>query len=163
MQISGFCNSAALRPISRFVACIGKEEGNSLVEFAVTMPVLILLVLGAAELGSITYASVEVANAARAGVSYGCQTSTTAADTTGIQNTAAADAPDVTLGTTTVTTSCICSDGSASTCKTTDCSTSNIETILTVQTQASVTPLIHIPAVPTSFTVHGQAVQKVLQ
>ena len=163
MQISRFGNSADLRSIFGFRLLMGRQEGNALVEFALTMPVLIVLVLGAAELGSITYASVEVANAARAGVSYGCQTSTTAADTTGIQNTAAADAPDVTLGTTTVTTSCICSDGSASTCKTTDCSTSNIETILTVQTQASVTPLIHIPAVPTSFTVHGQAVQKVLQ
>lgn len=89
------------------------EEGSSLVELALTMPILIVLVLGAAELGWVTYAAVEVANAARAGVSYGCQTSATAGDITGIQNTAAADAPDIALGTTTVTPSCICSNGNA--------------------------------------------------
>jgi hypothetical protein len=45
----------------------------------------------------------------------------------------------------------------------TDCKSSNIETILTVQTQASFTPAIRLPGLPTSFTLHGHAVQKVLQ
>jgi hypothetical protein len=62
-----------------------------------------------------------------------------------------------------VSVSCICSNGSASTCLATDCSTSSIETILTVQTQATVSPPIHLPGLPTAFTLHGRAVQKVLQ
>ena len=132
-------------------------------ELALTMPLMILLLCGAAELGMVTYASIEVSNAARAGVAYGAQNPNSAGDTTGIQTAAAADAPDLTLGTTTVTTSCICSNGSALTCQPTDCSGSNIETILTVQTQASFDPHVHLPALPTTYTLHGQAVQKVLQ
>jgi Flp pilus assembly protein TadG len=146
------------------------EEGGALVELALTMPVLVLLLVGAAELGWVTYASDEVANAARAGVSYGCQTSNTAADTVGIQNTAIEDAPDITLGTTTATLSCSCSNGSAlgavaanGGCLPSSCSTGQPETILTVQTQASVTPVLHLPGLPPSFTLHGQAIQKVMQ
>ena len=163
MRTSKYRDSNVVRSILRLRTRTTSEVGSALVEFCLTMPVLTALIVGAAELGWMTYASVEVTNAARAAVSYGCQTSTTAADTAGIQNTAAADAPDVTLGTTTVSTSCICSDGSASTCKPTDCSSSNIETILTVDTQATVNPFVHLPGLPASFTLHGQAVQKVLQ
>jgi Flp pilus assembly protein TadG len=139
------------------------EAGSALVEFALTMPVLAALIVGAAELGWLTYVSVEVANAARAGASYGCQTSTTAGDTGGIQNTAAADAPDISLGTTSATTSCICSNGNSSNCGTTSCPGSQIETILTVQTRATISPPFHLPGLPTSYTLQGQAVQKVLQ
>ncbi len=160
----------AQRFIPRFRVSTGEEDGSALVEFALTMPVLVLLLMGAAEFGWVTYASDEVANAARAGVSYGCQTSSTAADTTGIQNTAIKDAPNVTLGTTTATLSCVCSDGSTlgtvaanGGCLPSSCSTGQPETILTVQTQASVTPVFHLPGLPPSFTLHGQAIQKVLQ
>jgi Flp pilus assembly protein TadG len=166
MRTSKSHDSNVVRSILRMRARTMSEVGSALVEFCLTMPVLAALLVGAAELGWMTYASVEVANAARAGVSYGCQTSATAGDTTGIQNTAAADAPDITLGTTTVSTSCICSDGSAATgsgCLPASCTNSQPETILTVQTQATVTPFVHIPGLPASFTLHGQAVQKVLQ
>jgi Flp pilus assembly protein TadG len=127
------------------------------------MSLLIPILLGAVEYARMAYASIEVSNAAMAGVQYGAQDPTTAADTTGIQTAASNDAPDVTLGTTTTSTSCICSDGSASTCLSTDCSTSAIEKILTVKTQATFTPLIHMPGIPRTFTLHGQAVQKVLE
>jgi Flp pilus assembly protein TadG len=127
------------------------------------MSLLIPILLGAVEYARMAYASIEVSNAAMAGVQYGAQDPTTAADTTGIQTAASNDAPDVTLGTTTTSTSCICSNGSASTCLSTDCSTSAIEKILTVKTQATFTPLIHMPGIPRTFTLHGQAVQKVLE
>ena len=38
-----------------------------------------------------------------------------------------------------------------------------IETILTVRTQASFSPPIHLPGVPSTLTLHGQVVQKVMQ
>jgi Flp pilus assembly protein TadG len=154
-----------MRP-SRLTYSDGSQAGSALVEFALTMPILTALILGSAELGQMTYASVEVENAARAGVSYGCQTSATAGDTAGIQNAASADAPDITLGPTSVSTSCICSNGSGAAsgaCVSTSCTTSQPETILTVQTQATLTPFVRAPGLPGSFTLHGQAVQKVLQ
>jgi Flp pilus assembly protein TadG len=166
MHISRFRNCAIVRSLLGMRVGTRSEAGSALVEFVLTMPVLTALLVGAGELGWMTYASVEVANAARAGVSYGCQTSATAGDTPSIQNAAAADAPDITLGTTTVSASCICSDGTGATsgaCVATSCSSSQPETILTVQTQATVTPVVRLPGLPTSFTLHGQAVQKVLQ
>ena len=42
------------------------ERGSALVELALTMPILILLFVGAAEFASLSYASIEVSNAARA-------------------------------------------------------------------------------------------------
>jgi hypothetical protein len=101
-----------------------------------------------------------------AGVQYGAQSPIEAADTAGIQAAAQNDAPDLASGLliATASKSCICSDGSASTCLSTDCSPGvSIETILTVKTQATVDPLIHLPGIPSTFTLRGQAVQKVLQ
>ena len=49
-------------------------------ELALVVPVFIALLLGAAEFARLAYAGIEVSNAARAGVAYGSQSSTTAAD-----------------------------------------------------------------------------------
>ncbi len=54
-------------------------------EFAIAIPLLMLLLLGAAELGRYAYFSIIVANAARAGAQYGSQNGTTALDSPGIQ------------------------------------------------------------------------------
>lgn len=163
MQISRTRVRSKERFTSRPCAGMKGEGGQALVELALSMPLLITLLIGAVEFARMAFASIEVSNAALAGVQYGAQDTTTAADTTGIQTAASNDAPDVTLGTTTTSTSCICSDGSASACLSTDCSTSAIEKIVTVKTQATFTPLIHVPGLPGTFTLHGQAVQKVLE
>ncbi len=141
----------------------GQERGQALIETAVTLPFLLIVLVGAIEVGRAAYASIEVSNAALAGVQYGAQNATTAADTTGIQTAASNDAQNITLGTTTVSHSCICSDGTGSTCQPTDCHGANIETILTVQTQASFDPGFHFPGLSGAFTLNGQAAQKVLQ
>src|SRR5260370_21949428 len=65
------------------------QSGQSLVEFAIMLPLLLLLLLGVIEIGRYAYISILIGNAARAGVAYGSQTHITAADATGI--TAAAD------------------------------------------------------------------------
>lgn len=142
--------------------CVKAERGQALVELAISVPLLTLLMYGCVEMGKIVYASIAVSDAAMAGVQYGTRNSTAAADAEGIENAAAADAPELTI-TTTPTISCICSDGSASTCQPTDCPGASIETILTVKTQATVDPLVHLPGLPNTLTVQGQAIQKVLQ
>jgi Flp pilus assembly protein TadG len=142
---------------------ICSEQGGALVETAVTMPILFLLLLGAAEFALVEYKAIEVSNAANAAAQYGTSSPISAADTTGIQLAATNDATNVALGTTQVSISCICSNGSASTCAAGDCSSSHIEQILTVQTQASYTPPIHLPGLPMTFALQGLAVRKVLQ
>jgi Flp pilus assembly protein TadG len=163
MRVSTSFESSQHRSRSRLSTQSKRESGQSLVELALCMPMLIALLAGAVEFSRMAFAAIEVSNAAMAAVQYGAQDPTTAADTTGIQTAASNDAPDISLGTTTASTSCICSDGSASTCLSTDCSTSAIEKILTVNTQATFTSVIKIPGVPNTFTLHGQAIQKVLE
>ena len=143
----------------------GNDGGQALVELAMTMPLLLLLLLGAVELARAAYATIEVTNAAEAAVRYGAQNRTTANDTTGMQLAAQSDAANITLTSTTPSTTCGCADGTqgGSSCSDFSCSDGSptIET-LTVTTKASFDPLIHLPALPTTFTLHGYAVQEVL-
>jgi Flp pilus assembly protein TadG len=152
-----------------------KDSGGAMVETALTLPLMVLMLLGAAEFGRIACTAIEVSSAARAGVSYGAQSTNTVIDSDGIKRVASDDVPDLTL-TTTVARAGICADNSACTgsptttgvgsgpsCLNTDCSTSQIETILTVTTSASVKPFITAPGFSGPYTVTGRAVQKVLK
>lgn len=56
----------------------GTESGQSLVELALVLPVLLLIVLGVADLGRAFYYSTAIANAARAGAVYAALNPSTA-------------------------------------------------------------------------------------
>lgn len=139
------------------------QSGQALVETALVLPVLIALLIGAGEIARVAYAAIEVANAARAGAQYGVENGSSASDATGIATAASTDAANVTGLTTTSSYACVCSDGGASTCANTDCANSHIEEILTVNTQATLDPLIHLPGLPTTYTLKGQAILKCAQ
>lgn len=79
------------KPVSR-----ARERGQSLVELAFVLPLLLLLLVGIIEIGRFAFYSILVANAARAGAQYGAQSLATAADTTGISTAGANDAPGIT-------------------------------------------------------------------
>jgi Flp pilus assembly protein TadG len=140
-----------------------QDAGQALLETALVFPILLALLIGAAEFARVAYAAIEVANAARAGVQYGAQSGFTAADTTGIATAASKDAANVTGLVTTSSVACICSNGNASTCLNTDCPNSHKEEILTVNTQATMDPLIHVPGLPRTYTLKGRAIQKCVQ
>jgi Flp pilus assembly protein TadG len=60
------------------------QSGQTLVEVALTLPLLLLLLLGVIEMGRYAYISILVGNAARAGAAYGAQSGGTSVDTAGI-------------------------------------------------------------------------------
>jgi Flp pilus assembly protein TadG len=145
------------------------QDGQSLVELALAMPLLIALLFGAVELGTVTFEAIELTNSARAAVQYGAQTPITAVDSSGILAAAKQDALDLSTSSgasnfaAKVSSSCTCSNGSvAAACTIPSCPTSQLEQVLTVQTSATFTPLIHVPSLPISYTLHGTAVQRVL-
>jgi TadE-like protein len=145
-------------------AAMRGENGGALIESAFAVPLLLLLLLGAAEFGLADYESIEVANAARAGAQYGAQGPWTVGDLTGIQNAASLDAGNITLGTTTSSLSYACSDNSTPSGTPLGCGGgASMETILTVKTQAAFNPVIHVPGFSPSITLHGWASQKVSQ
>jgi Flp pilus assembly protein TadG len=137
-------------------------SGQSLIESALVFPILIFFLVGSFELARVARVSISVANAAKAGAQYAAQNGFTANDSSGIQTAASAEAPNLSV-TATTSYACVCSDGSSSTCLNTDCSSSHMEETVTVNTQATVNPLFHLPGLPTTWTVKGKAVQRCLQ
>lgn len=151
--------------LRKFIRALGvREGGGALAETAMTAPLLVVLVVGAVEFARVAYASIEVVNAARAGVSYGARSGLTASDTAGITWAATNDGVNIPgMTVTNIALGYVCSDGSASTGASTDCANSHIEETVTVQTQVKMNPLIHVPGLPATYTLNGSAIQKCYQ
>jgi Flp pilus assembly protein TadG len=138
------------------------ERGASLVEMALLMPLFLLLLFGAVDLGRACYLVNEIAGAARAGAIYGSRNPT---DTTGMATVAVDDAsnvPNVSAGTPSY--DCECANGSnvtsASTCATTPPSCSgglNWVYKDTVTVTGTYAPLMPWPGVPSSMTFSSTA------
>lgn len=163
MQFKGFVPGELMERLRDAVCPVRGEHGGALIEAALALPILFLVLLGATQFALVEYEAIEVRNAANAGAQYGTSSPVLAKDFTGIRLAATMDASNITMGTPQVSISCICSNGTASTCANTDCSSSHIEQILTVQTQATYTPPFRWPGMPTTFTLTGVSVRKVLQ
>jgi len=157
--------------LSRALA-LCNDCGGALIETALAMPLLSLLLLGAAEFGLLDYEAIEVSNAAKAGVEYGSSSPSAAVDTTGIQTAAQNDAGNIlnlagrsaVTATETWSYACPSSPGFTPTGRPLTCpGNTPIETILTVKTQATFVPLIHIPGFVSPITIHGQATQTVME
>jgi Flp pilus assembly protein TadG len=177
--------------MSKFFGC-GKlmirlrrsEAGQSLVEVALSVPLLLLMMTGGAEFACLAYSAIEVSNAAKAAVQYagqaGAYAASSATTLSSMQNAANKEVTLVPgLAAVTVssaTTTVACSDGSVPGDGNTsgpylpsDCSSSHSVTTLTVNTTATFTPwavvnpLLKVTNLPTSYTLNGHASQVVLQ
>lgn len=137
------------------------EQGASLVELALVLPLLMLLLIGAVDFGRAFYLAMEISGAAQAGAEYGTQNPT---DTTGIAAAAQVDAPDVPfLAVTTPTYGCECSDGTgfSSNCTNTpSCPSSNVVYRVTVRVSATYTPWFPWPKVPSSISLSSSATMR---
>jgi Flp pilus assembly protein TadG len=126
------------------------QVGTAVIEFALTLPLLIMLLIGSIEFGRYEYYAILCAHAARAGLEYGAQNVYTAKNTAGIQNAALQDAQN--LGWV-VTPSYFCVQNLAVvTCPTTP-------TVTTYYLQVSVTgtfySLFHYPWIPSSMQLNS--------
>src|SRR5580698_8571531 len=86
------------------------ENGTSLIETALVLPVLILMLATLVNLGRAYYYAISVTSAAHAAAVYGVQNPT---DVQGMMNAASASAPDIASLSTNVTYGCECYDGSS--------------------------------------------------
>jgi Flp pilus assembly protein TadG len=141
----------------------GSPLGQASVELALSLPVLLMMLLVVVETGRAFYIAISVANAARAGVQYGSQNLTTAADNTGMVTAATNDAPNISGMTATATHFCVCANGTASTCAATDCAGSHRLLYTQVNTSAPYTPLINFMGILPTMTVPGVAIMRVSQ
>ena len=142
---------------------LSEEKGQSLFEFAILTPVVLIMLVGAIEIGRLAYLSILVNNAASAGVQYGAQSLATASDNTGMQTAALNDGQNITGLTATATHFCSCADGSSSSCQPTDCGANHRLVYVQVNTTGQFQSLFAYPGFPASYTVNGQAVMRVAQ
>jgi hypothetical protein len=149
-----------------FHSCLTGDTGQALIELALTLPVLVLILLGAAEFARFAWAAIETANAARAGVQYGAQTQITASDNTGMQTAALNDGVNLTGLTATPSHSCACASAPSTPVLCTGASGSCTGLILEyvqVNTTSTIKPLFNWPALPKTFTANGTAIMEVEQ
>ena len=147
------------------------EEGSALVELALSLPMLCVMLLGAAEFARIAYAAIEVTNAAHSAAVYASTSSAAAADTTGITNAATGDSPNL-VGSNAVslaatpTLACTCSNTTYVPTSCSDNSTclshnSAMITTVTVQTQTTFTPMVNLPGWNPTITLTGKSTETV--
>lgn len=66
------CNSGGiLRQVSSSIFILTRESGQNLVEFAIVLPLLLLFIFGAVDLGRLFHAHIAITNAAREGSRFG--------------------------------------------------------------------------------------------
>jgi Flp pilus assembly protein TadG len=147
------------------------DAGSSLVEMSLMLAIFgTPMLLGTVETATWVYGSIEVSNAAHTGAMYGMTSSTLANDSDGIIAAAQSDASDFGTNLTvtpTVYYACSAAIGgtqySTQTAATTACTGAGNHPLEFVQVVATapVTPPIHIPGLPKTFTLNGTSVMEV--
>jgi Flp pilus assembly protein TadG len=144
----------------RRVRFIADSEGQSLLELAFVLPVLVLLLFGAAEFGRLCYIGIEVTNAAHAAATYGSQNRGTASDNSGI--TVAATSEGSNLTNLQVTPQHLCADTYNQTPTRCTTAASALEYVQ-VNTQVTVASLFGAYGFGGNYTLHGTALEMVRQ
>ena len=130
--------------------------GNAMVEFAVAMPFMILVLIGAADFGRLFFESTTLANSAQAGTMYGTQSNTKSGDTAGIEAAALADATDVQSAAAVPNRFCDCPDspGVSVNCLSGTCSTYGLPRVyVRTRMQKSFKTLGVYPGVPSNSPI----------
>jgi hypothetical protein len=147
-----------------------RDSGQSMLEFALMLPLLMLLMIGIIETGRAIFYTVAINHAATAGVEYGAQNATTAQNLSQMESDATADAAFPGTMTATAVNGCTCDDGGGTSCNplpgpgncpTISCPSGQVVECVQVTTQATITPLFHFPGLPMSYQANGQAVLRV--
>jgi Flp pilus assembly protein TadG len=143
-----------------------RTAGAAMVELVVIAPLLLLVLLGLIQAGGAGDFAIVIANAARAGVQYGAQNHTTAADATGMQTAATNDAD--TAGVSAVGSYfCQCEDLTASTCGLAGaCSTNHQNLFVQVVVTGTMASLVNyslLPAGLRTITITRTATMPVTQ
>ena len=134
--------------------------GQTILELALLLPLMLLLLVGVIEIGRYAYFDILVSNAARAGAQYGAQSLIQAKDVNGITTAAQNDG----LGTMTITTSqqCGCSAGTLGGCPTGGVCPQPLVYVQVTATE-NFSSLFSYPGIPNSLTLTSTVTMRVSQ
>ena len=135
-------------------------SGQTIVEIALLLPLMLLLLVGVIEIGRYAYFDILISNAARAGAQYGAQSLIQAADTNGIRTAAQSDG--LAAMTITSTQQCGCAAGALGGCPT---GAVCPQPLVYVQVTATdrYNSLFQYPGIPRSLTLTSTVTMRVAQ
>ena len=137
------------------------EQGSALLEFALILPIVLLICIGMIDLSVAVQQGIVVSEAAEAGTRYGTLPSKST-DLSGMQNAAMAAAAGLTGFTATATNWCSCVPaGSPVSCATTCPSSGSPVEYVEVQTSAAIPALAKYPGLAASFALKGFSAMRV--
>src|ERR1700733_3573620 len=137
-----------------------RATGQTVVEMALLLPVLLTLMIGLIEIGRYAYFDILISNAARAGAQYGAQSLIQAADKNGIQAAAQSDG----LDTMTITSSqqCTCVAGTLGGCPAGGVCAQPLVYVQVTATE-NFNSLFNYPGLPHSMTLASTTTMRVSQ
>jgi Flp pilus assembly protein TadG len=151
-------------------------KGQSAVELAIVVPVLVLVLVVIADFARVFFVSVAVNNAARAGAQYGSEKPQNASDFSGMELAASTDFGCVASGgvscpnfpnwNTPTATQCTCNVTTPQTvtlCAASYCTAVPTAIYVTVNTSATYNTILNYPGITSSYTLTGQAIMQVQQ
>lgn len=139
-----------------------KRQGIAVIEFALTLSLLMLMLLVAGDFGRIFYAQIALENAARSGAAYGTRVGGAYLNDAGILTAASADDGGLAGVTITIPAKvCSCADGSPVACDG-NCGGSDPtpKIFLTVQADYGFASITDFPGLPTSVPLRAKAVMR---
>lgn len=138
------------------------DAGGAIIEFAIIIPVFVLLAIGVVDFARAFYTGIGVASAARAGAQWGSQSVPASAKSDSIQIAAENDAQDLGSITVNVTRFCLCPDGTTPDCAGT-CPTvgyTEPEVFVKVKVTKAVNFIIRYPGLPSTMTFRDSAIYR---
>jgi Flp pilus assembly protein TadG len=146
------------------------QSGQSLLELAFLVPLLLLLALGVIEVGRYAYIAILVGNAAHAGVIYGAQSLPQSNDpliVTAAQNDFQSNGQPASSLTVTYFTACGCDSAgtvaAATACSPPSCGSGHWVVLLSVTAAGKFSALFSYPGIPPSITVSRTSTMRVAQ
>ncbi len=139
------------------------ERGTSLLEFAVALPMMLVLLMGLIDVGRYMYYTILATHAARAAVQYGAQNMVTAADSTGMTNAARSDGQNLSNWTVNPSYSCMMALQNYTCPSSTTGVAAGMVYFVTVQVTGTFPALLPYPGIPNNIPVVGSASMRVEQ
>ncbi len=149
-RIAGTDSSEARRRLAR---------GIALVEYALAMPLLLLMLAVALDYGNSLRVAAEVSAAARAGAAFASSSATNSVNTTGIKAAVINSAPDISGMTVTSARSCQCPGGGSVSCS--GSCTGNMLIYVQVNAQAAASTIFSVPGLGFSGATAAQVSMRV--
>ena len=159
------------------------ERGQTLLEFALVLPFLMVLGVGVIDVGRAVYYTIAVNNAAAAGVEFGSRDAIAAQDFDSMKKSAQCDANGgngypcsngiLDIANITAQNGCLCDNGGGTaaescsypivntSCSSILCPSGKVVQCVQVTTTATFNPIFSYPGLPTHYTANGQAVMRV--